>query len=469
MRPSGRASDQLREVSLEPGLRPSAEGSCLIRCGNTHVLCTATVQERVPPFLRNSGRGWVTAEYGMLPRATNRRTDREAARGRQSGRTQEIQRLIGRSLRAVTELTPMGERQIVLDCDVLRADGGTRTAAITGAYVALHQAFAGLVAAGELPRLPLREPVAAVACGLVEGQARARSRLRRGQRRRGRRQLRADRLGRDRRDPGHRRGAPLTADQFVAMHRLAGTACASCCACSARRSAWSPEGGPALQGTAPRPGEPQPRQARRAAGAACAPWRRGHLEPRSRPAGAGRETADLRRQRPDQGACGGAGDRPAGARRRFRPRGARARRRARGAFGALGRAGARLRQGHGAGARRAERALRQRSSAADRRAAFVAALCLAWPDGHDELAEGRVEGELVDPPRGAGFGYDPMFVPEGQGHTFGEMPAADKQSAATAPARSAGCWRCASSSPERRVGSVQGGDLVDEPAWAADR
>jgi ribonuclease PH len=130
------------------------------------------VQEKVPPFLRNSGRGWVTAEYGMLPRATNRRTDREAVRGRQSGRTQEIQRLIGRSLRAVTDLSSMGERQIVLDCDVLQADGGTRTAAITGAYVALHQAFAHLVRAGALPAIPLREPVAAISCGLVEGEAR---------------------------------------------------------------------------------------------------------------------------------------------------------------------------------------------------------------------------------------------------------------------------------------------------------
>jgi len=171
MRPSGRAADQLREITLELGHAPQAEGSCLIRAGNTHVLCTATVQERVPPFLRNSGRGWVTAEYGMLPRATNRRTDREAARGRQSGRTQEIQRLIGRSLRAITNLEATGERQIVLDCDVLRADGGTRTAAITGAYVALHGALAGLVEAGELPVLPLREPVAAVSCGVVDGTA----------------------------------------------------------------------------------------------------------------------------------------------------------------------------------------------------------------------------------------------------------------------------------------------------------
>ncbi len=171
MRPSGRAPDQMREVSLELDAARHAEGSCLVRYGHTHVLCTASVEERVPPFLRNSGKGWVTAEYGMLPRSTNTRTAREAARGKQSGRTQEIQRLIGRSLRAVTEVEALGERQIVLDCDVLQADGGTRTAAITGAYVALHQALAGLVAAGSLPRLPLREPVAAVSCGLAGGAA----------------------------------------------------------------------------------------------------------------------------------------------------------------------------------------------------------------------------------------------------------------------------------------------------------
>ena len=169
MRPSGRAPDELREIRLEAGFAPQAEGSCLACFGGTHVICTASVQERVPPFLRNSGRGWVTAEYGMLPRSTNRRTDREAARGRQSGRTQEIQRLIGRSLRAITDMQAMGERQVILDCDVLRADGGTRTAAITGAYVALHQALHGLVASGDLPALPVREPLAGVSCGLVGG------------------------------------------------------------------------------------------------------------------------------------------------------------------------------------------------------------------------------------------------------------------------------------------------------------
>jgi ribonuclease PH len=158
MRPSGRTPEAMRAVILEPGVAKYAEGSCLARFGDTHVLCMATVEERVPPFLRNTGRGWVTAEYGMLPRSTHTRTDREAARGRQSGRTQEIQRLIGRSLRAVTDLGTLGERQVRIDCDVLQADGGTRTAAITGSYVALHQAA-----------LPLNDSVAAVSCGVVEG------------------------------------------------------------------------------------------------------------------------------------------------------------------------------------------------------------------------------------------------------------------------------------------------------------
>ncbi len=170
MRPSGRTPEQLRPVALEAGFNPYAEGSCLAKFGQTHVLCTASVQERVPPFLRNSGRGWVTGEYGMLPRATHTRGDREAARGKQSGRTQEIQRLIGRSLRAVTDLEGFGERQIVLDCDVLQADGGTRTAAITGAYVALYLAFQGLIEKGEIDEVPLYGQVAAISCGIYEGQ-----------------------------------------------------------------------------------------------------------------------------------------------------------------------------------------------------------------------------------------------------------------------------------------------------------
>jgi ribonuclease PH len=161
----------MRKVSLETGFSKYAEGSCLAKFGDTHVLCTATVEERVPPFLRNTGRGWVTAEYGMLPRSTHSRTDREAARGKQSGRTQEIQRLIGRSLRAVTDLGALGERQIRIDCDVIQADGGTRTAGITGSYVALHRALSGLVSQGLLPALPLTDSVAAISCGLCSGTA----------------------------------------------------------------------------------------------------------------------------------------------------------------------------------------------------------------------------------------------------------------------------------------------------------
>ena len=171
MRPSGRTPEAMRPVTLEPGFAKYAEGSCLARFGDTHVLCTASVEERVPPFLRNTGRGWVTAEYGMLPRSTHTRTDREAARGRQSGRTQEIQRLIGRSLRAVTDLAALGERQIRIDCDVLQADGGTRTAAITGSYVALYQALAKFVAAGLVASMPLNDSVAAISCGVVDGVA----------------------------------------------------------------------------------------------------------------------------------------------------------------------------------------------------------------------------------------------------------------------------------------------------------
>ena len=171
MRVSGRTAGEMRPVTLEPGAAKYAEGSCLAKFGDTHVLCTASIDERVPFFLRNTGKGWITAEYGMLPRSTLTRTAREATRGRQSGRTQEIQRLIGRSLRAVTDLGRLGERQIRIDCDVLQADGGTRTAAITGAYVALHLALRHLVTTGVLTGLPIADGVAAVSCGVVGGSA----------------------------------------------------------------------------------------------------------------------------------------------------------------------------------------------------------------------------------------------------------------------------------------------------------
>ena len=166
---TGRAADQLRPVSITPHFLPHADGSALIACGNTKVICTASIDESVPPFLRGQNQGWVTAEYGMLPASTASRMRREAAQGKQSGRTQEIQRLIGRSLRAAVDLSQLGERQILIDCDVIQADGGTRTASITGAYVALHLAIGKLLAAGKLAHNPIREAVAAVSLGIVGG------------------------------------------------------------------------------------------------------------------------------------------------------------------------------------------------------------------------------------------------------------------------------------------------------------
>lgn len=169
MRPSGREPHQIRAVSIERGVTKHAEGSCLIKFGDTHVLCTASLEERVPPFLKGNGAGWVTAEYGMLPRSTHERMRREAAQGKQSGRTQEIQRLIGRSLRSVVDMKLLGERQISLDCDVLQADGGTRTASITGAWVALHQCIGWMMERGILTQTPIKDHVAAISCGIYKG------------------------------------------------------------------------------------------------------------------------------------------------------------------------------------------------------------------------------------------------------------------------------------------------------------
>jgi ribonuclease PH len=168
---SGRAADALRPVSFDLGVSKYAEGSCLVKFGDTHVLCLASVEEQVPSWLKNSGKGWVTAEYGMLPRATNTRMPREAAKGGQTGRTQEIQRLVARALRAVTDIRGFGEIQVRVDCDVIQADGGTRTASITGGYLALYQAFATMRRVGAIGKVPLREPVAAISCGLVKGNA----------------------------------------------------------------------------------------------------------------------------------------------------------------------------------------------------------------------------------------------------------------------------------------------------------
>jgi ribonuclease PH len=170
LRPSGRAPDQLRQVEIIRHYTKHGEGSVLVKFGDTHVLCTASVEEKVPSFLKGQGSGWVTAEYGMLPRSTGTRMDREASKGKQSGRTQEIQRLIGRSLRAIIDLTALGERSIVLDCDVIQADGGTRTASITGAYVALQDAIQRLMSDGRLQQNPIKDAVAAISVGIYQGQ-----------------------------------------------------------------------------------------------------------------------------------------------------------------------------------------------------------------------------------------------------------------------------------------------------------
>ena len=168
-RPSGRTPEQIRNVEIIPNVNKHAEGSCLVKFGDTHVLCLATAEERVPGWMKNTGKGWVTGEYGMLPRSTGSRMDREAAKGKQSGRTQEIQRLIGRALRSVVDFEAMGERQVRVDCDVIQADGGTRTAAITGGFVAMHLAFQHIVKTGALEAVPVKDTVSAISCGVYQG------------------------------------------------------------------------------------------------------------------------------------------------------------------------------------------------------------------------------------------------------------------------------------------------------------
>lgn len=168
-RPSNRTPDQMRDIEIIPNYSKHAEGSCLIKCGDTHVLCTASIEEKVPGWMRGLGKGWVTAEYGMLPRSTSERMNREAARGKQSGRTQEIQRLIGRALRAVVDMKALGERQVKIDCDVIQADGGTRTASVTGGYVAMHMALQHLVDLKLLDKLPLTDSISAISCGIYKG------------------------------------------------------------------------------------------------------------------------------------------------------------------------------------------------------------------------------------------------------------------------------------------------------------
>ena len=332
----------LRPISLTPGFSRHAEGSCLIRMGNTEVLCAASVEGRVPPFLRNSGQGWVTAEYGMLPRATHTRGEREAARGKQSGRTQEIQRLIGRALRAVVDRSAMGEVTVTLDCDVLNADGGTRCAAITGAWVALSLAFRHLQRMNVIKTLPLIGQVAAVSCGIFGGEPvldldYAEDFL-------GRRgcQLRADRQpAASSRSRAPRNAARSPRHSSSACSASRARASRRCSRRSARRSARLMArrlaGGARLVLASHNPGKL----------AELTDLLRPHgvtvvSAGDARPAGTAGGRARLRRQRAHQGAGGGAGERSAGAGRQFRLLRRRAERRARCAFGALGRSRRRI-------------------------------------------------------------------------------------------------------------------------------
>ena len=424
MRPSRRQPDELRAVSLERGVVKYAEGSCFVKFGDTHVLVTATLEDRLPPWLKGQARGWVTAEYGMLPRATHERTRREASAGKQSGRTVEIQRLIGRSLRSVVDLPALGERQITIDCDVIQADGGTRTASITGAWVALHDCLAWMKTREMIKANPLRDHVAAISCGVFNGTAVLDLDYAEDSEAETDANFVMTGAGNIVEVQATAEKTPFSEEQLLALlgarpqgHRQAG------------RSAE--DGGDVRHGASPdrrpaRDRDPQSGQARRDARTAGGLRRRRHIGGRARACRAGGNRHDLPRQRAHQGGGRGQGVGHAGLRRRFRARGRCARRRARHPLGALGRAGQGFSSRDEQDSKPADRARRQdaRSAAA---AHFVSALCVAWPDGHVEEFEATVDGTVVWPPRGdQGFGYDPMFLPDGQTRTFGEMPSEEK-------------------------------------------
>ena len=420
MRPSGRSPRRVRGRSASNrASRKYAEGSCLAQFGDTHVLCTATVEERVPPLLRKAGAGWVTAEYGMLPRSTHTRTDREAARGRQSGRTQEIQRLIGRSLRAVTDLVALGERQISIDCDVLQADGGTRTAAITGSYVALHQAFGEIRRGRADAAMPLNDSVAAVSCGVVRRGAGARPRLRRG-------------FDTPMTDANFvltggggiveiqatAEGAPFDEASFAA-HARAGPRRHRRIerGSSGRRSGWlsrwravSP--GERLVIASHNPGKVVEIDE------LLAPYRRRQVGAAALGLPEPEETGDdVRGKRRAEGACRGRGERAAGAGRRFRAGRGGAGRRAGHLFGALGRPGQGFRASRWSGS--SASSARKRPARPFRRGPGAGlAGRRRW-----RCSAARSHGQLVLPPRGErGFGYDPIFVARwATTMTFGEM------------------------------------------------
>ena len=424
MRPSGRGADELRPVSLEPGVAKHAEGSCLVKFGETHVLCAATIEDKPPSFLRGTGLGWVTAEYGMLPRATHSRTRREAKVGQQTGRSQEIQRLIGRSLRIVADRVALGERQIVIDCDVLQADGGTRTAAITGGYVALYQAAQKLLDAKDVKHLPMDGEVAAISCGVYRGQpvldldyaedsdceadanfvitgdgrlveVQATAEGRGLQRRRAAGNARAREKGDQRADRGATRGsgALMSAPRRLSSGGKLVVASHNPGKLREIGDLLAPYGLEAVSAAAL--GLPEPEETETT-----------FIGNARLKAHAAATAAELPALSDDSGlsvdALGGDpgiySARWAGPEKDF-----------------------------AAAMRIVWDKLDAAGAAEPRRARFVCALCLAWPDGADAVFEGVVEGRLVWPPRGdLGFGYDPMFVADDIAasdgdHTFGEI------------------------------------------------
>ena len=423
MRPSRRQPDELRAVSLERGVVKYAEGSCFVKFGDTHVLVTASLEERLPPWLKGQARGWVTAEYGMLPRATHERTRREASAGKQSGRTVEIQRLIGRSLRSVVDLPAIGERQISIDCDVIQADGGTRTASITGAWVALHDCFAWMRTREMIKTNPLRDHVAAISCGvfnniavldldyaedseaetdanfimtgdgnIVEVQATAEKtpfseeQLLALLGARPQRHRQAGRSAEDGGDVGmaHR---PIAGRLVIATHNPGKLA--------EMRELLAVYGVDAISAGELKLAEPEETGTTFRANArikAEAAAKASNMPAFADDSGLAVDALD--------GEPGIHSARWAGPDKDFR-------------F-AMNKIQSLLVE---RGAKTAER----------RRGHFVSALCVAWPDGHVEEFEATVDGTVVWPPRGTlGFGYDPLFLPDGQTRTFGEMPSEEK-------------------------------------------
>ncbi len=424
MRPSRRQPDELRPISLERGVVKFAEGSCFVRFGDTHVLVTATLEDRLPPWLKGQARGWITAEYGMLPRATLERTRREASAGKQNGRTVEIQRLIGRSLRSVVNLKALGERQITLDCDVIQADGGTRTASITGAWIALYDCLAWMKTREMIHQDVLSDHIAAISCGVCSGVAVLDLDYAEDFASRDRRQFRAHRFRQYCRGAGNRRKGPVFRG---AVDHIAG----------ARPQGRNQAGRPAKDGGDVR-GSDHRRITGRIVIATHNPGKLREMRELLAPYGIDALSAgDAGLPEPDESGATFSDNARIKAEAAAKASGLPAFADDSGLAvdaldGAPGIYSARW-AGPDKNFRRAmetvEEKLRERGATIPERrtAHFVSALCVAWPDGHTEEFEGRVTGTLVWPPRGdKGFGYDAIFRPDGLTRTFGEMPSEEK-------------------------------------------